>query len=199
MSTTGCVYLEKIYFRAPRAADGYALQQLIQGDAGLDENSLMCNLLQCTHFADTSVAALLDDQLVGFISAYRLPTRPRSLFVWQLVVAGGLRGQGLGKTMLRWLLQQPGCEEVLELTAAITPDNIATWKLFDSFARECEALPVKTMLFSRDEHFKYQHDDQYLLSISPLPNREPLKTMSDHLEDMRGYTLGHISSRRWLD
>ncbi len=201
MNAIQSLALDKLVLRAPSAADGHALHQLVSGDVGLDQNSLMCNLLQCSHFADTSVAAYQGDQLVGFVSAYKHPNRPRSLFVWQLVVAEHLRGQGLGKHMLRWLLAQPICEDIYELTAAITPTNAATWKLFDSFARECGALPVKSMLFSREAHFKDAQEDQYLLSISPLPNRAPLKSMARHLDEMRATSTSMRlpGSRRLLD
>ncbi len=199
MNSIQSLALDKLVLRSPQPTDGQALHQLVQGDSGLDQNSLMCNLLQCSHFADTSVAAFDGDQLVGFVSAYKHPNRPRSLFVWQLVVAEHLRGLGLGKRMLRWLLEQPACEHIYELSAAITPTNAATWKLFDSFARECGALPVKSMLFSREEHFKDAQEDQYLLSISPLPNRAPLKSMARHLDEMRSGSMRLPSSRRLFD
>src|SRR5690606_15860277 len=70
-----------IRLRRPRAADGAALFDLIAACPPLDLNSRYCNLLHCTHFADTSVAAERDGVLVGFISGYLPPRRSDTLFV----------------------------------------------------------------------------------------------------------------------
>src|SRR5690625_5487399 len=73
-----------LLFRKPSAKDGYPLHELVAASPPLDPNSAYCNLLQCTHFADTAVAVLQDDQLVGFVSGYLLPNQPSTLFVWQV-------------------------------------------------------------------------------------------------------------------
>src|SRR5690606_42164986 len=58
----------------------------------LDTNSVYCNLLQCSDFADTAIAAEdANGQLVGFISGYRPPSRPDTLFVWQVAVDASMR------------------------------------------------------------------------------------------------------------
>src|SRR5690606_8989288 len=62
-----------VSLRKPDGEDGSKLHALVKRCKPLDENSLYCNLLQCTHFADTCVAAELDGELVGFISAYIPP------------------------------------------------------------------------------------------------------------------------------
>ena len=43
--------------RRPVDTDGYALSQLIERCPPLDTNSVYCNLLQCTDFSATSIAA----------------------------------------------------------------------------------------------------------------------------------------------
>nr|WP_324256866.1 diaminobutyrate acetyltransferase [Cellvibrio fontiphilus] len=186
---------DKLELRHPLPTDGYALNQLVAASPPLDTNSVYCNLLQCQHFADTSVAALLNGKLVGFISAYCPPNDSETLFVWQVVVSEQLRGSGLAKRMLNWLIEQPATEQAQRLTTSITPDNRASWALFESFARDCGAIPVKSMLFESRRHFAGAHDDEYLLQIAPLPNR-PGKPMALHLDDLRGSLRS--SSRRWL-
>jgi L-2,4-diaminobutyric acid acetyltransferase len=186
-----------VELRAPLSTDGHALNQLVAASPPLDTNSVYCNLLQCLHFAETSVAAVLNGKLVGFISAYCPPNDPETLFVWQVVVAESARGSGLAKRMLHWLVEQPGTEKALRLATTITPDNKASWALFESFARDCGALPVKSVLFSRERHFAGQHDDEYLLRIAPLPNRSD-KSPGDYLNDMRSELRAPASSR-WLD
>jgi L-2,4-diaminobutyric acid acetyltransferase len=190
------VHLElELKLRSPLPTDGYELNQLVAASPPLDGNSVYCNLLQATHFADTSVAATLDGKLVGYISAYIPPTEPDTLFVWQVVVAEQARGRGLAKRMLRHLVDLPACEQVLGLATTITQDNQASWALFEGFARECAVIPVKSVLFSRDQHFAGQHDDEYMLRIAPLPNRSE-KTMNCHLDDLRG-ALRSPANKPW--
>lgn len=197
MNARNDLFTDQLEFRAPLATDGHALNELVAASPPLDTNSVYCNLLQCLHFAGTSVAAVLNGKLVGFISAYCPPNDPETLFVWQVVVAESARGHGLAKRMLHWLVEQPGTEGAVRLATTITSDNNASWALFDSFARDCNALSVKSVLFSRERHFAGQHDDENLLSIAPLPNR-PDKAPGDHLNDLRN-TLRTQASRRRLD
>src|SRR5690625_5758066 len=51
-----------LLFRKPSAKDGYPLHELVAASPPLDPNSAYCNLLQCTHFADTAVAVLQEDR-----------------------------------------------------------------------------------------------------------------------------------------
>jgi len=199
MHTRNDLFSERLILRNPRVTDGYALNRLVAASPPLDRNSVYCNLLQCLHFADTSVAAELDGELVGFISAYIPPNEPEALFVWQVAVSAEARGAGLGKRMLHWLVDQPACEKVLRLETTITPGNQASWALFESFAKSCNALPAKHLLFQRDRHFAGQHEDEYLLRIAPLPNRtNDDKPMSYHLDNLRA-GLRSPGARLWLD
>lgn len=199
MSARNDLLSSKLELRHPIATDGYRLNQLVQASPPLDTNSVYCNLLQCMHFADTSVAALVEGELVGFISGYFPPNEPETLFVWQVVVAEPMRGSGLAKRMLRWLVDQPETEKAIRLATTITPDNSGSWALFESFAKECKTLPVKTLLFQRNKHFAGHHDDEYLVRIAPLPNRvEGDKSMSYHLDTLRGgFRSGGY--KPWLD
>ncbi len=162
----------QLLLRTPEAGDGYALNRLVAASPPLDPNSVYCNLLQCTHLADTAVAALAGDHLVGFVSGYLIPARPDTLFVWQIVIAQEARGQGLAKRMLRWLLQRPACRRVSYLETTITPDNEASWGLFRSLARELDADLNDRVHFSKNEHFGGQHADEHLLRIGPFTNPE---------------------------
>jgi L-2,4-diaminobutyric acid acetyltransferase len=197
MNTRNDLLLDKLELRAPLPSDGHQLNLLVAASPPLDTNSVYCNLLQCLHFADTSVAAVLDGRLVGFISAYYPPNEPETLFVWQVVVAEPVRGSGLAKRMLHWLIEQPGTEQALSLATTITPDNSPSWALFESFAQDCNTLPVKRVLFQREHHFAGEHDDEYLLRIAPLPDRSD-KSMANHLDNLRS-SLRTPGSRRWLD
>ena len=155
-------------FRIPRAEDGPAVSALIAGCPPLDTNSAYCNLLQCTHFADTSVVAERDGALVGWVSGYRLPTAPEQLFVWQVAVHESARGTGLGGRMLDHLIARPSAHHVGEILTTITDANAASWALFTSFARRHGAHLARRPMFDRDAHFAGAHETEHLVSIGPL-------------------------------
>lgn len=153
--------------RKPTAEDGYALNRLVAACPPLDTNSVYCNLLQCTHFRDTCLAAELDGQLVGFVSAYIPPAQADTLFVWQIAVADQARGQGLAKHLLKALLEQvPVRVRFIETT--ITPDNQASWSLFHSLARDLNCQLESRPLFDRERHFDGRHPSEELLSLGPI-------------------------------
>lgn len=194
MNTRNDLLAKGLILRSPKPTDAYQLNKLVAASPPLDTNSVYCNLLQCMHFADTSVAAVLNDEIVGFISAYCPPNEQDTLFVWQVVVAESVRGSGMAKQMLQWLVAQPSTEKATRLATTITPNNSASWALFESFARDCGSIPSKSLLFQREQHFANQHDDEYLLRIDPLPNR-PEKARNYHLDDLRvGFRT--LNSRR---
>jgi L-2,4-diaminobutyric acid acetyltransferase len=197
VNTRNDLLLDKIELRHPLASDGDALNTLLATTPVLDGNSVQCTLLQCSHFAQTSVAAFLHGQLVGFVSAYYPPNEPNTLFVWQVVVAQDLRDLGLGKKMLHWLIEQPACAQAVNLVTAIGIKNSISWSMFDSFARDIGALPIKSFV-SSIRRSPDTEQNEYLLRISPLPNRQQSIT-SDPLSDLKS-NGSHISAmRRWLD
>lgn len=183
---------ENLTLRNPTSADGAALNLLVKQSPPLDGNSVYCNLLQCTHFSETSVAAVVDNTLVGFISGYFPPNTPNSLFIWQVVVAEKMRGSGLGKKMLNWIVNQPVCEDVTSVCTTITADNNASWGLFQSFARDLGATANKSLMFDRDLHFAGEHDDEYLLTLSPVV-LQSMKSMQDHIDDLKGNMRSRIA------
>jgi L-2,4-diaminobutyric acid acetyltransferase len=155
--------------RRPVATDGHALNQLIERCPPLDTNSVYCNLLQCSHFSATSIAAdNLQGELVGFISGYRPPERPDTLFVWQVAVDSSMRGQGLGIAMLMGLLERTAAEGVRWLETTISPGNGASEALFAKAFRQLDVTARTEVLFSRENHFNGQHDDEVLYRAGPF-------------------------------
>lgn len=197
MNTRNDLLLDKIELRTPLATDGDALKGLLATTPVLDGNSVQCTLLQCGHFAKTSVAAFLHGRLVGFVSAYYPPNEPRTLFVWQVVVMQKLRDLGLGKKMLHWLIAQPACEQALRLVTAIGIKNSLSWSMFDGFARDIGALPIKSFVTPLNPK-QNREPDEYLLRISPLPNRAG-QSANDALENLRATGSHILAMRRWLD
>ena len=159
---------DDITFRKPESQDGSRVHKLISECKPLDENSVYCNLLQCTHFADTSVAAEMDGDLVGFISGYIPPKQQNALFVWQVAVHEKGRGQGLAKRMLKEIVGRDACKNVTHMETTITEDNEASWALFRSFARDMGAELTYHEHFEKETHFGGNHDSEFLLRIGPF-------------------------------
>ncbi|WP_049721543.1 diaminobutyrate acetyltransferase [Gilvimarinus polysaccharolyticus] len=159
---------ETVVLRHPTAADGYTVNQLVAANPPLDPNSIYCNLLQCSHFADTAIAAFKGEHMVGFVSGYVLPNEPSVLFVWQLVVDPAARGLGLAKRLVNAQLASDACRQVTHLQTTITPDNDASWGVFKSLARDLNAELNSDVHFEAHTHFGGVHDDEHLLVIGPF-------------------------------
>ena len=166
--TTEGPNITAINLRKPHKDDGFKLHQLVAECAPLDPNSIYCNLLQCSHFADTGVAAEMNGDLVGFISGYIPPQQPKTLFVWQVAVHEKGRGQGLAKRMLKAIVARDHCADVTHMETTITEDNQASWALFRSFARDMGAELTYQEHFEKGVHFGGQHDSEFLLRIGPF-------------------------------
>ncbi len=158
----------ELVLREPVATDGLRVNELVKVSPPLDTNSIYCNLLQCSHFAGTSIAAELDGELVGFISGYQPPQKPTTLFIWQLVVSSKARGRGLAKRMVEGLLNRATLSHIDTLETTIGPDNDASWGVFTSLAKKWNTSINKQVLFESEAHFRGEHDDEILLTIGPL-------------------------------
>ena len=155
--------------RMPRAEDGPRVSKLIALSPPLDVNSGYCNLLQCTDFRDTCILAERGSALLGWISAYRPPSSPEQIFIWQVAVDPAARGQNLARNMLDALIARPAVATATALTTTITEDNEASWALFRAFARRHGATLTRSPRFDRQTHFAGAHDTEWEARISPLP------------------------------
>ena len=170
---------ENIELRKPETADGSRVHALIKQCSPLDENSTYCNLLQCTHFADTCVVAEDGDELAGFMSAYIPPKQPNVLFIWQVAVHESARGQGLAQRMLSELLARDVCDEVQYIETTITPENDASWRMFSNFAHKRGWKAEQFILFDSRIHFAGEHKDEHLRKIGPF-NRDQVEEVLGH-------------------
>ncbi|ABC28368.1 Histone acetyltransferase HPA2/related acetyltransferase [Hahella chejuensis KCTC 2396] len=161
--------------RTPTADDGPSVHQLISRCPPLDENSVYCNLLQCTHWASTCVIAETADEADesgkktpgGFISGYLLPEDANTLFIWQVAVDRTMRGKGLAGKMLRAILARDACRTVSHLQTTINPSNQASWKLFEKLAQDLGADMQRRTLFDASQ-FSDDHEEEVLLTIGPF-------------------------------
>lgn len=157
-----------IEFLLPTSYDGYAVNQLIADSPPLDTNSVYCNILQCYHFAETSVCAKSEGELFGFISGYLIPQRPDTLFIWQVVVSNAARGKGVASRMLNEILNRPACKDVKFLETTVTPTNHASVKLFERLASKLNAKVEVSPVFLDEEHFHGEHETEQLYRIGPF-------------------------------
>ena len=157
-----------VELQIPELTDGHKVTALIGRCPPLDTNSAYCNLLQCGHFADTSVVAKSGDDVVGFISGYLQPAQPDTLFVWQVAIDATTRGQGLATKMLDHLLARPGLKHVRFIETTITADNQASWALFTRFAQRRGVELNKADYLDKTTHFNGEHDSESLVRLGPF-------------------------------
>lgn len=162
---------KKLMIRQPSSLDGMALNKLVKQCPPLDPNSAYCNLLQCHHFSDTAATAFDGDRLVGFVSGYLLPSSPSTFFVWQIAVHSSARGCGLAGRMLRDILSRAALSSVTHIQTTISPGNEASQAVFRKLADQLNTAISSDMLFSREDHFAGEHDDELLFTVGPFSAR----------------------------
>lgn len=156
-----------VVIETPKSADGPDLWRLARDSGELDLNSPYAYLLWCHDFSDTSVVARDGDKVVGFVTGYRRPGADEVLFVWQVAVDSAYRGQRIGVRMLDAIgaaAKRLGCRYV---EATVTPDNIASTRMFSAFARAHDAPLERSEGFDSTQ-FPENHQPEDLIRIGPL-------------------------------
>lgn len=160
-----------IAFRSPTVPDAAAMWRIVDSTPELDTNSPYAYLLVCSHFSSTSLVA--EDpgtgDLAGFVASYRLPDQPDVLFVWQVAVHPGRRRQSIGLRMLAGLLRQAGNRGVRHVHATVTPSNLASGRLFRSFAAAVGAPCATTEQYHADLFPEGGHEAEVAYRVGPIP------------------------------
>ena len=152
----------------PQLADGKAVHELVRRCPPLDLNSSYNYFLLCSHFADTCVVARQEEGVMGFLSAYRLPQSPQTMFVWQVAVDEQARGRGLAARMLEQLLSRAASAGVQFIETTVSPSNHASRQVFARFAAVHDAQWHEEP-FLTAAHFGAEcHEDEVLIRIGPL-------------------------------
>lgn len=168
MQTDGAAFARAPMIRQPSRKDGAAVWQLVADTASLDDNSMYCNLLQCSHFASTCAIAEMGGEAVGWVSGYIPPDQPDTYFVWQVCVAEKARGRGLAKQLINAVLARRACAGVTRVQSTITDGNAASWALFGAIASMLDTDLDRQPHFRRDDHFAGRHDTEFLVTIGPF-------------------------------
>lgn len=159
-------------FRHPEVRDGLTIWRLIDEVGTLDLNSTYAYLMVCRDFADTCIVAEQEGRIMGFVTGYRPPRRPDTVFVWQIGVSPEARGRGLGSRVLDRLLESEACESVRFLDTNVTPSNAASRALFGALARRLDA-PIEELTGFEGPLFPDpSHEPERLLRIGPFRPRK---------------------------
>lgn len=159
---------DELLLRKPHLGDGRAVHALVRRCPPLDLNSSYSYFLLCSHHAETCVVAEKDGELVGFLSAYRLPQAPHTLFVWQVAVDAAARGHGLAGRMLDELLGRCSCSGVQLIETTVSPSNLASRRVFVRFAAQQNAAWQEEVFLGRAHFGSEDHEEEILLRIGPL-------------------------------
>ena len=165
--------------RRPAAEDGAAVNDLIGRCKPLDENSVYCNLLQCSHFSETSALAEVDGEIAGFVSGYFVPESPDTLFIWQVAVSENARGLKLAKRMILDILRRPSARDVRAIQTTITRDNKASHGVFKSVARSLNADITQQVLFDEEDHFEGQQKSEVLWKIGQFKRADVMPALAE--------------------
>lgn len=158
---------DELIFQHPAAKDGQKVWQLVKDTGVLDLNSAYCYILLCDHFKKTCMTAWQGNELVGFVSAYVLPETDDTLFIWQVAVSSKTRGKGVGKRLLKKLLNSDAGKAINRIQATVSPSNKASLALFESLARELKTELKISEGFSSDMFPGGGHEQEDLLTIGP--------------------------------
>lgn len=160
----------RVTIRKAVAEDGAAMWRLVEESQSLDPNSPYAYLMAGKYFSETSVVAEWEGELIGFVTAFCLPDKPDTVFVWQIGVSQKYRGKGIGSRMLHELLGRATCKDVRYLEATITISNEPSKALFSRIASEmgtvCEVKECFPALLFPDNHIP--HEAEWTYRIGPL-------------------------------
>ncbi|WP_019203585.1 diaminobutyrate acetyltransferase [Tsukamurella sp. 1534] len=156
--------------RLPSVEDGIRLWEIARDTEVLDLNSTYAYTLWCRDFAATTIVAERDGAVAGFVTGYRRPERPDTLFVWQVAVDAAHRGHGIASRMLIDLLDRLAVEGVNRLETTITASNTASQELFGSVAKRRGSTLVVHDLFASHHISPTEsdpHEPEQLYVIDP--------------------------------
>jgi len=157
-----------IVIRHPNLEDGAAMWRFVK-ESTLADNSPYMYLLMCGQFPHTCCVVEEDGEMVGFTVGFTLPDRTDTLFIWQVGTKESMRGRGLARRQIEWLVRQ-NADQVRYVEATVSTGNPASQALFRSFARHADA-PCKESEYIGPELFPTpETESEILFEIGPLPH-----------------------------
>ncbi|QTA36815.1 L-2,4-diaminobutyric acid acetyltransferase (plasmid) [Streptomyces sp. CA-256286] len=154
-------------FRTPAPEDGPAVWRMVEETPGLDTNSLYYYTLWFRDFADGSLVATVDDELVGFLTGYRRPEEPETYFVWQTAVSPRHGIPFLGVKLFQAAADLQVANGARYVEATVSAENKAIIMVLKQFAKKHSAA-VETRVLFPSNLFAETHHDEVLYRIGPL-------------------------------
>jgi L-2,4-diaminobutyric acid acetyltransferase len=151
--------------RRPGVADGAACWQLACASGIRSVNARYAYLLWARDFHETSAVAWRRGGVVGFVTGFRRPEQPSTLYIWQIVVAEPVRGRGVGAAMLDVLVDR--LPDVGHVEATVASDDPPAQALFAGFAARRGAAVARSLLFGPDLLGR-NHPPEVLVRVGPL-------------------------------
>lgn len=161
-----------IIYRHPQVEDGTDMWNLVRSTGVLDVNSLYSYYMLCRYYAKTCIVAVQNERMVGFVTAFCPPEDSKSLFIWQIAVDADVRGQGVGKGIIRHLLRSEACKQVRYVEATVSPSNIASQSLLKSTAKALKTECVVEDCFPANLFQGGNHEEENLYRIGPFELHE---------------------------
>lgn len=156
----------EVEYRLPVVADGKRIWEIAKDSQVLDVNSSYAYVLWCHEFAQTSIVAEFQGRVVGFVTGYRRPLHPSAVMVWQVAVDDEMRGRRVAGSMLHRLLDRLAPEGVDSMHTTISPDNVASQRLFESVAHARGWQIGREDFFAADA-FPDSHEPEDLYRLGP--------------------------------
>ncbi|OCL84133.1 diaminobutyrate acetyltransferase [Arcobacter porcinus] len=148
--------------KKPDKSNSKEIFKIIKESKTLDLNSEYLYLLLSTHFKDSCSLAFIEGELASLVLAYYLPNEEETLFIWQIATKEKFRGKNLTLKLLEDIVSR---KEINKLITTVSPDNIASRKIFEKFAKNNNSEIKKSILFSKDD-FINSHEDEVLFTIN---------------------------------
>ncbi|MFD7127042.1 MULTISPECIES: diaminobutyrate acetyltransferase [Streptomyces] len=164
---------KKPVFRTPRPEDGVAVWELVRDTPGLDTNSRYFYVLWFRDFADCSLLATVDDEIVGFLLGYRRPEEPDTYFVWQTAVSPRHGIPFLGVKLFEAAADRQRGRGARYVEATVSAENKAILMVLRQYARKRSAEVADRVLFP-SAWLGEGHHDEVLHRIGPL-DRAPAR------------------------
>lgn len=158
---------ENPQYRRPQAGDGPALWTLAKSSGRLDTNSPYFYTLWCRDFAETSMLATVDEEIVGFIIGYVRPPDPETCFIWQVGLDERCRLPGVSGELLRRVMDPLVSRGVRYLEATVTRRNRSVIMAVERFAHRYELSARRDILFTSSD-FPDDHEEEVLYRVGPF-------------------------------
>lgn len=157
--------MDAVNLKKPTKYDAKSIYNLVKNSPPLDINSLYSYAMVGEYFSHTSALCTNNNDVIGFISAFKSTKERHRLFVWQVAVDVRARGKKLATKMLDFIIRNN--PEITEIETTINPSNKASFRLFESFVETKGGGLVDESIFLDESSFEEAHESEvkYIFSI----------------------------------